>query len=156
VKKVLGLGLALVGLLLLSGCSTVCRKQVNEVKDLRSQVSSLKSEMQDKDDQITQLRYSLGQQAQSERFIAPASAVSLGVAIPEVKSRPKAKQIQAALKSAGYYNGPVDGRIGKKTRRAIRAFQKDNGLQVDGRVGKATWAKLKNAPEKKTEELKVK
>ncbi|MCU0665774.1 MAG: peptidoglycan-binding protein [Candidatus Omnitrophica bacterium] len=154
-RKVLGLGLALVGVLALSGCSTVCRKQVNQINELKSQVSSLKSEIQYKDDQITQLRYSVSQ-APSEKFVASQAAVSMGAAIPEVKSRPKAKQIQAALKNAGYYNGPVDGKIGKRTRKAIRNFQKDNGLQVDGKVGKDTWAKLKNAPEKKVSEQKVK
>ncbi len=66
-RKVLGLGLALVGVLALSGCSTVCRKQVNQINELKSQVSSLKSEIQYKDDQITQLRYSVSQ-APSEKF----------------------------------------------------------------------------------------
>jgi lysozyme family protein len=40
------------------------------------------------------------------------------------------KQVQKALKNAGYYTGPVDGRIGKKTRRAIKDFQKPAALRL--------------------------
>lgn len=53
------------------------------------------------------------------------------------------KQIQVALKKAGLYLGPIDGKIGPKTRQAIKAFQKKNNLKPDGIVGKATWEKLK-------------
>ncbi|HQQ06618.1 MAG TPA: peptidoglycan-binding domain-containing protein, partial [Candidatus Omnitrophota bacterium] len=35
-----------------------------------------------------------------------------------------------------------DGKLGKQTRSAIRDFQKANGLTVDGKVGKKTWAQL--------------
>ena len=52
------------------------------------------------------------------------------------------KDIQRALKRAGYYTGPVDGVIGPRTKRAIRSFQKANGLKSDGVVGQRTWAKL--------------
>ncbi len=56
---------------------------------------------------------------------------------------PTAKQIQAALKKAGYYNAKIDGKIGPKSQQAIRDFQRDNRLKVDGKVGKRTWSKLK-------------
>ena len=52
--------------------------------------------------------------------------------------------IQKALKKAGYYSGPLDGKVGPGTRDAIAAFQKDNGLTADGVCGRATWAKLKS------------
>lgn len=51
--------------------------------------------------------------------------------------------IQGALRNAGYYNGNVDGLIGKVTEDAITRFQQDNGLDADGVVGRKTWAKLK-------------
>ncbi len=51
--------------------------------------------------------------------------------------------IQKALKSAGYYNGPIDGKIGPATRTAIRDFQSGHGLAVDGVCGRKTWEKLK-------------
>lgn len=54
-----------------------------------------------------------------------------------------AKQMQRALKKAGHYAGPIDGKIGPKTRRAIVEFQKEQGLKPDGIVGKKTTAALR-------------
>ena len=51
-------------------------------------------------------------------------------------------KIQAALQKAGYDPGPADGKMGHKTRQALMAFQKDNGLKPDGVVGPKTLAKL--------------
>lgn len=42
--------------------------------------------------------------------------------------------IQMNLNDLGYDAGRVDGRIGPKTREAIRNFQRDHGLFVDGRA----------------------
>ncbi len=42
--------------------------------------------------------------------------------------------VQRRLKRAGYYHGSVDGVIGDGTRTAIRAFERNNGLLVDGRI----------------------
>ena len=53
------------------------------------------------------------------------------------------KQIQQKLKDLGYYKGKIDGIIGKLSIAAIKAFQRDNGLVVDGIVGPKTAAKLK-------------
>lgn len=53
------------------------------------------------------------------------------------------EKVQAGLKNAGYYTGAVDGKIGSKTREAIKAFQTANGLKADGVVGPGTWEKLK-------------
>lgn len=52
------------------------------------------------------------------------------------------KQIQQALKSAGYYQGEIDGKLGPVTRKAIREFQSAKGLTADGKVGPKTWAEL--------------
>jgi murein L,D-transpeptidase YcbB/YkuD len=52
------------------------------------------------------------------------------------------KAIQQALKNAGLYTGKVDGTIGPKTKRAIEAFQTNNGLKADGKVGRKTWKAL--------------
>ncbi len=41
------------------------------------------------------------------------------------------RRIQSALVERGYDPGPVDGRSGPKTRSAIGAYQRDNGLLVD-------------------------
>lgn len=39
-------------------------------------------------------------------------------------SKQRVKEIQTALKKAGFYAGKIDGRVGPQTRQAIRAFQK--------------------------------
>lgn len=48
------------------------------------------------------------------------------------------KLIQEHLTAVGYDPGPVDGVNGEKTDAAIRKFQKENGLVVDGLVGEKT------------------
>ena len=53
------------------------------------------------------------------------------------------KDIQQALKNAGFYEGEVDGKIGPKSKKAIEDFQERNGLKVDGKVGPMTWENLK-------------
>jgi peptidoglycan hydrolase-like protein with peptidoglycan-binding domain len=52
------------------------------------------------------------------------------------------KQIQKALKNAGYYDGNVDGKMGPKTKTAIKEFQKSVGLKADGVAGRNTKEKL--------------
>jgi len=52
------------------------------------------------------------------------------------------KDIRQALKNAGYYNGTIDGKIGKNTKKAIIEFQKANGLKADGIVGSKTKSLL--------------
>jgi len=52
------------------------------------------------------------------------------------------KDIQKALKNAGLYNGPIDGKIGPKTKKAIEEFQSSKGLKADGKVGPKTWAEM--------------
>ncbi len=49
------------------------------------------------------------------------------------------QKVQAVLKQWGYYGGSVDGYYFTNTQKAVREFQKNNGLKVDGLVGRATW-----------------
>ncbi len=42
------------------------------------------------------------------------------------------KQIQQVLKDAGYYNGPIDGSIGRGTLSSVENYQKDNDLPTGG------------------------
>lgn len=43
-------------------------------------------------------------------------------------------RVQQRLARAGYYRGSIDGVIGSGTRRAIRAYERANGLRVDGEI----------------------
>ncbi len=51
-------------------------------------------------------------------------------------------QIQTRLKNWGYYKGSVDGIYGSRTKAAVEAFQRKNGLTVDGIAGPATLAAM--------------
>lgn len=52
------------------------------------------------------------------------------------------KKIQQKLNELGYSCGVADGIMGTKTRNAIKNFQKDHGLTVDGIVGSNTTKHL--------------
>lgn len=62
------------------------------------------------------------------------------------------RDIQTALKNLGYDPGPVDGILGGMTRRAVRKFQADKGLSVDGVIGPQTLKALFNTAPKKTDD----
>ncbi len=47
-------------------------------------------------------------------------------------------KVQQKLIQWGYLSGTADGKYGEKTRAAVMAFQRKNGLTADGRVGPAT------------------
>lgn len=53
------------------------------------------------------------------------------------------RNIQAGLQRLGYDPGPADGRYGPKTETAIRQFQQDNGLPVDGQPTEAVWDQIR-------------
>ncbi|MDD5096932.1 MAG: peptidoglycan-binding domain-containing protein [Candidatus Omnitrophica bacterium] len=131
-KRVWLLGLVVIFVISLSGCFTARKNKDLEIQGLRNQVSALESQEPAKVEEAGSLDQS-----------------ALSSELPEVKGQPDAKQIQTALKNAGYYSGTVDGKIGKKSRQAIRDFQKANNLSADGKVGEKTWTALKVYLEKK-------
>lgn len=122
-----------------SGCATFGKKKDLEIQGLKNQVTALESQLQSKDQEISGLKEELNKAVQErENF-------SQNKGIFEAKSRPTNKQIQLALKNAGYNPGKIDGRIGRQTREAIKAFQRANNLPVNGKVGKQTWEALRGA-----------
>ena len=60
--------------------------------------------------------------------------------------RASVKQFQQRLKDIGYDLGSygADGDYGPATVKAVKAFQTDNDLKVDGLVGTNTWPKMKS------------
>jgi hypothetical protein len=50
--------------------------------------------------------------------------------------------VQRRLARAGYYHGSIDGVIGNGTRRAIAAYERNNGLPVDGRIDRQLLATM--------------
>ena len=55
------------------------------------------------------------------------------------------RQLQQALKDLGYDPGDVDGQFESKTESAVKAFQRDGHLTVDGIVGEVTWLNIDEA-----------
>jgi tetratricopeptide (TPR) repeat protein len=53
------------------------------------------------------------------------------------------ENVQTWLADLGYYQGEIDGKVGPMTKAAIKAFQRDHGLEVDGIAGPKTRAELK-------------
>jgi peptidoglycan hydrolase-like protein with peptidoglycan-binding domain len=50
--------------------------------------------------------------------------------------------IQKILRDANFYSGKIDGKIGPQATKAIKDFQKAQGLSPDGRIGPKTLSKL--------------
>ncbi|MCM8796798.1 MAG: peptidoglycan-binding protein [Candidatus Omnitrophica bacterium] len=127
----------------LSGCVTARRKSELEMQGLRNQISVLESQLQAKEQEINSLKDELNN-LQQERIaeVRGEKIRKIKRVVPEVKSRPRTREIQIALKNAGYDPGKIDGKMGRQTIEAIKAFQAANNLKPDGRVGKATWKVL--------------
>ena len=110
----------------LTGCETVPKKVKDDITGIKTRVDTLESRVEGME----------SKQATDE--FSSAGTVSTNV---EVKSRrgSRMRDIQSCLKKAGFYDGPVDGIKGKATRKAVKDFQKANGLVADGVVGNKTW-----------------
>lgn len=140
VSALLGLGLLLVA-------NTGCARKKNKVDALQAQVNTISDELVRLDQSVQELRGAAhateGGAASAVSSESGASSYGGGVyRTPSGFELPSAN-IQKALKNAGYYKGAVDGKIGSATKEAVKAFQRDNGLEADGVVGRRTWDKMK-------------
>lgn len=79
--------------------------------------------------------------------------LSIKYEMVEDNSRPVLRQgntgndviyLQQRLTAKGYGVGTIDGKFGVKTLEAVKAFQAENNLTVDGIVGINTWNTLEN------------
>ena len=61
------------------------------------------------------------------------------------KAMPEIKKLQTELGRLGFDPNGIDGKYGRGTYAAVQAFQKANGLQVDGQAGADTLAAIKKA-----------
>jgi len=134
--------------LMLVGCSTVSSKRLNSLETkvgaLEAKVDSVEQRQSAIEGQTGESRESVGYLKGKVDSRGPSTVVVTGAQGNEgylYKSGKKSlthKDIQLALKSAGFYNGHIDGKIGKSTKKAIREFQKANDLKTDGVVGPKT------------------
>jgi len=139
---------------LLVGCSTVSSKRLNtleiKVSTLEAKVDSVGQRQSAVENQNGESRESIGYvkgkidnmpQGPSTVVVTGAER-NKGYIFGVYKKDLTKKEIQSALKSAGFYSGTIDGVIGKNTKNAVKEFQKANGLKADGKVGKKTKSLL--------------
>lgn len=129
-----------------SGCSTVPKKFKEEVSGIKSKVDTLESRVESMESKQAEADRMVNQQSQTIEDLRASREKSVVTNITtrtgSVKGREHTKEIQACLKNAGFYNGNIDGVKGKNTKKAIKEFQKANGLKADGVVGAKTWEAL--------------
>lgn len=138
---------------LLGGCSSL--RSRSELARLQSQLGLL-------DERVTQLERTTvaGAGVPGEPMTPPPADAGLsvgethssgstslkrsaGAVAISASTKPNTREVQQALKNAGFYQGAVDGHNGPMTRDAVKEFQRVHGLTDDGVVGRQTWQKLK-------------
>jgi hypothetical protein len=68
----------------------------------------------------------------SKSVMKASRFVEIGLMNKAVKDKEQIKQAQKGLSTLGFNPGPVDGIMGIKTQKAIRGFQKSQGIKQDG------------------------
>jgi len=128
--------------LTVSGCETVPKKFREEVSGIKTRVETLETRVDTVEAKQVETERAAGEQADVSAERRGRAKTNIGVKAKNIKGRERTREIQLCLKNAGFYDGKIDGVKGKNTRRAIREFQKANGLKADGIVGKKTWELL--------------
>ena len=73
-----------------------------------------------------------------------SSGMNATSGVKKGSSGTRIKHLQQALIGLGYLSGSADGIYGGKTTEAVKAYQRDFGLGVDGSAGKNTMVSIKN------------
>lgn len=148
-------------IIIISFLAISCATNKNQVQDLKTQVGVLEHRINTLEKTQEDISRSSAQQIESVGYLkgkVEGSAQPKEYIIKEYSKdanegylykdekvkgiKLTKKQIQKALKNAGFYQGPIDGVIGKQTRRAIKEFQEANDLKADGIAGSKTCEKL--------------
>lgn len=89
--------------------------------------------------QLAQAQDMASRGRQAGKTAAPAAAPATAAATSRSE---QIRMVQQALNRQGYNAGTEDGKLGKGTRAAIRAFQKDQGMKVTGDLSPALVSRL--------------
>lgn len=145
--------------LTLSGCAGArLNKGADKPKAMTpaERIAELERQVQTKDQEIIKIQQELDRLHAREAAAAEAETegASYG-AVSNMKAAPSSgalrvpgvtvTELQRALEAAGHDPGTIDGRFGNKTKTAVRNFQREQGLKVDGVVGQKTWGALRRA-----------
>ena len=149
-------GVILMGSLV--GCATT-QKSVT-TSQLQIRVTQIESQLDDQSRDITDLQSTVKKLSQHSQvtFSSVTSAVKMKKAVASSSTRTSKsvknqnilrvpvtpQEVQTGLRNAGYYTGAIDGKLGSRSKKAIKEFQTDHDLQSDGIIGKKTWTELKN------------
>ena len=68
-------------------------------------------------------------------------------------TQPQVLQLQTKLSTLGYQVGSIDGQLGNRTRLAIKHFQEDNSLAIDGAVSEFLVGLISNSRKQATTRL---
>jgi peptidoglycan hydrolase-like protein with peptidoglycan-binding domain len=82
--------------------------------------------------------------AMKTRTLVTALIIAAALSTTPVLAQPRAyvEEMQKALRAQGHDPGPIDGVIGPQTEAALRAYQKQHGLEETGRPNDPTLTKL--------------
>lgn len=154
-RKVLSVAaVALAAVFAISGCSTMPKKVKEEISGLKTKVDTLESRVDTVESKQVEVEKTTAEQGQTleqlkvQKEAAVPAAPSTNISVRErddsgMTPKEKVREIQTLLKSAGYYDGKIDGIKGTQTKKAIKDFQKASGLRADGVVGPKTWELLR-------------
>jgi len=130
------------------GCSSVLNNKVNgletKVSTLEAKIDSVEQRQSAVESQTGASRESVGylkgkvDSRGTSTVVVSGGQGNSGYQSSSGKTSLTHKDIQSALKHAGFYNGPIDGKIGSGTKNAIKKFQKANGLKATGKVNSQT------------------
>lgn len=108
-------------------------RQLDSLKKQSSAVGNGSTAMAD----VADIEYNSGDQT-GVSILLVSDWETASMEEPALSSR----QLQAYLNFLGFNAGQVDGQLGRSTQRAVRHFQQENSLQVDGKAGPQTSSRL--------------
>lgn len=123
--------IALFVILLISGCTVNMEERLSGLEKRTESIDGRLGALESRADSIEQRQVAVEDYLTKQKTETTAKAVSMSN-----------EEVQTALRNAGLYTGAIDGKIGPNTDKAIREFQKANGLEPDGVVGTKTKALL--------------
>lgn len=125
------------------------RQSAGSLQSVQGQLASVQEQVKGLEQARAQLTDSIAQaRAQLSSILDPSDderASQTGTARPASSPVGQVNAVQEALTKLGY--GPLtsDGQMGPKTRQAIEAFERAQGLTVTGTLGSATVKALESA-----------
>ena len=132
----------------LAGCAST--QKLSTANQVQSRYDELTKQSDAKDKEIAELNDKIQSLTDEVNKKWSPSSANISAATDEnykkdgiIRVDVSPHKVQLALQNAGYYNGPIDGKVGAGTKKAISAFQKANSLNPDGILGRKTWDTLK-------------